>query len=83
MGISLTIKPAAFQRVRADVRVQTKGAELLLLRQVNDFLSMHQTRNKSGAFLLTEFVLTRRRGNDVFTADGVAMRFLLEGGANP
>jgi hypothetical protein len=37
------------------------------LRGIYDFLSIHQTRNKSGALLLTMFEFTIRRGDEPFT----------------
>jgi hypothetical protein len=48
-------------------RVQTKGARPLTLSGINGFLSISQTRNNSGAFLLTIRSLTSRRGNAPFT----------------
>jgi hypothetical protein len=43
------------------------GAALLVSWQVNQIFRIHQTRNKSGARLLTTFVLKTRRDNEHFT----------------
>jgi hypothetical protein len=46
---------------------QAKGARFLILGGINGFLRIHQTRNKSGALLLTMFEFTIRRGDERFT----------------
>jgi hypothetical protein len=47
-----------FNELETIVRVPTKGAALLVLRRVHDFLSINQTGNNSGPLLLTMYQLT-------------------------
>jgi hypothetical protein len=65
-----------FQWVEGLARVQGKGARLPILRGINGFLSTSQTRNKSGALLLTNLDLTMRRGDEPFTKRRRAKRRL-------
>jgi hypothetical protein len=48
-------------------RAQAKGARLLALGGINDFLRIHAAGNKSGALLLTIRALINRRGDGRFT----------------
>jgi len=52
-----------FNGLQKNPPVQSKGAALLPSRGVNCFLTKLMTGNKSGAHLLTRFVLNRR-GNE-------------------
>ena len=51
-------------------RAQAKGARLLVLRGINGFLTIHQTRSKSGALLLTMLDFTIPRGDERLTKGG-------------
>jgi hypothetical protein len=61
-----------FQWVEGLAHVQAKGARPLILGGINGFLSTSQTRNKSGALLLTMFDFTIRRGDEGFTLNRAA-----------
>jgi hypothetical protein len=52
-------------------RVQAKGARLLILGGIKDFLRIHAAGNKSGALLLTMLEFTMRRGDERLTKGGV------------
>jgi hypothetical protein len=56
-----------FKGLEDHARVQTKGARLFVVGGIKDFLRIHQTRNKSGALLLTMLDFTIRRGDEPFT----------------
>ena len=51
-----------FNALYKNDRVQIKGAALLVSRRSKPFLTKLMTGNKSGALLLTTFVLNRRGG---------------------
>ena len=53
-------------------RVQPKARGLSFLGGIKDFLKIHQTRNKSGALLLTMFDFTIRRGDERLTKGDAA-----------
>jgi hypothetical protein len=67
MGNLLSIKAARFQWVMVYHRRLLKGTADHYSRRIDDFLSIHVAGNKSGAPLLTVFVLTHRRGDERFT----------------
>src|SRR5271166_2947993 len=56
-----------FKGLKDLARAQAKGARLLALGGINDFLRIHAAGNKSGALLLTMFDFTIRRGDERFT----------------
>jgi hypothetical protein len=66
MGKSLTIK-VSFNGLEDPARIQTKGARLLIVGGIKDFLRIHAAGNKSGGLLLTMFDFTMRRGDERFT----------------
>ena len=55
---------------------------LLVLGQINDFLSINMTGNKSGALLLTIFELSNRRGNLAFTISAWPFALWLTNGSS-
>jgi hypothetical protein len=56
-----------FKRLDDLARVQAKGAILLILGGIKDFLRIHAAGNKSGALLLTIRALINQRGDERFT----------------
>jgi hypothetical protein len=51
---------------------------ILVLRQTNEFLSVRQNGNKSGALMLTVPELTHGRDNGLFTIMAAALRLALD-----
>jgi hypothetical protein len=51
----------------AIISCHAQGAALFFCAGINGSLSINQTRNNSGALLLTIFGLTHRHGDDPFT----------------
>jgi hypothetical protein len=73
MGNLLSIKSGSFSMgYGLSSAAPLKGAADHFSLRIDDFLSIHVAGNKSGAFLLTVFVLKLGAANEQFTTRGAA-----------